>query len=100
MTKLQKYPVGLQHFESLIRDGYAYVDKTAIMYKLIDEGKYYFLSRPRRFGKSLMLSTIRALAQIEDKGYALPYQADPRRLYKTGAQISTEKRRIEAYRIV
>ena len=55
-----KYPIGIQNFGEIRRDGYAYVDKTALMYKLISEGKYYFLSRPRRFGKSLFLSTLEA----------------------------------------
>lgn len=60
MERLIKYPLGIQNFESLRNDGYLYVDKTAIIRKLIENGKYYFLSRPRRFGKSLLLSTIRA----------------------------------------
>ena len=55
-----KYPIGIQDFEDLQRNGYAYVDKTNFVYKLADEGKYYFLSRPRRFGKSLFLSTLEA----------------------------------------
>ena len=55
-----KYPIGIQNFGEIRRDGYAYVDKTAQMYKLVSEGKYYFLSRPRRFGKSLFLSTLEA----------------------------------------
>lgn len=53
-----KYPIGIQNFGEIRRNGYAYVDKTALMYKLVSEGKYYFLSRPRRFGKSLLLSTL------------------------------------------
>ena len=53
-----KYPIGIQNFGEVRRGGYAYVDKTALMYKLVSEGKYYFLSRPRRFGKSLFLSTL------------------------------------------
>ncbi len=53
-----KYPVGIQDFGEIIRGGYVYVDKTALIWQLIDRGKYYFLSRPRRFGKSLLLSTI------------------------------------------
>ena len=53
-----KYPIGIQNFGEVRRNGYAYVDKTALMYKLVSEGKYYFLSRPRRFGKSLLLSTL------------------------------------------
>lgn len=58
-----KYPIGIQDFEDLQRNGYAYVDKTNFVYKLADEGKYYFLSRPRRFGKSLFLSTLEAYFQ-------------------------------------
>lgn len=55
-----KYPIGIQNFEKIRRGGYAYVDKTASMYKMVSEGSYYFLSRPRRFGKSLMVSTLEA----------------------------------------
>ena len=54
----KKYPIGIQNFEKVRREGYAYVDKTALMYKMTSEGSYYFLSRPRRFGKSLLLSTL------------------------------------------
>jgi hypothetical protein len=54
------YPIGIQNFESLRYDKYVYVDKTAIVYDLVNSGRYYFLSRPRRFGKSLLLSTIEA----------------------------------------
>ncbi len=56
----RKYPIGIQNFEKLRTDGYVYVDKTAWVYKLVNTGSYYFLSRPRRFGKSLLLSTIEA----------------------------------------
>ena len=58
-----KYPIGIQTFEDIRTEGYAYVDKTALVYKLVSEGKYYFLSRPRRFGKSLLLSTLKAYFQ-------------------------------------
>ena len=57
------YPVGIQNFESLRRDGYFYVDKTARVYELAKTGRYYFLSRPRRFGKSLLVSTLEAYFQ-------------------------------------
>ena len=60
MRNSTKYPVGIQDFGEIIRSGYVYVDKTALIWQLIDRGKYYFLSRPRRFGKSLLLSTIAA----------------------------------------
>ena len=55
-----KYPIGIQSFEKIREGGYAYVDKTSILYNLAKGGNYYFLSRPRRFGKSLFLSTLRA----------------------------------------
>lgn len=58
-----KYPIGIQNFESLRNDGYAYVDKTELMYRLTSSGRYYFLGRPRRFGKSLLLSTLEAYFQ-------------------------------------
>ena len=57
---MKQYPIGIQNFEKLRRGGYYYVDKTQLVYKLISEGSYYFLSRPRRFGKSLLISTIQA----------------------------------------
>lgn len=57
--KFAKYPVGIQDFESIITEGYIYIDKTAILYRMLKGGKYYFLSRPRRFGKSLTLSTLK-----------------------------------------
>ncbi|MBQ9361472.1 MAG: ATP-binding protein [Lachnospiraceae bacterium] len=56
----RKLPIGIQDFESLRNDGYLYVDKTRYIYELAHKGKPYFLSRPRRFGKSLLLSTMRA----------------------------------------
>ena len=54
------YPIGIQSFEEIRNGGYVYVDKTALIYKLTSTGKYYFLSRPRRFGKSLLVSTMEA----------------------------------------
>ena len=56
----RKFPVGIETFEKLREQGYVYIDKTELIYKLITSGQYYFLSRPRRFGKSLLLSTIQA----------------------------------------
>lgn len=54
-----KYPVGIETFQDIINGGYVYVDKTDLVYKLATEGKVYFLSRPRRFGKSLLISTLK-----------------------------------------
>ncbi|MCX7997845.1 MAG: ATP-binding protein [Leptospiraceae bacterium] len=54
-----KLPIGIQSFESIRKDNYYYVDKTKYIYRLVNEGKPYFLSRPRRFGKSLFLDTLK-----------------------------------------
>lgn len=56
----KKYPIGIQDFESLRKDNYYYLDKTRYIYELAESGRYYFLSRPRRFGKSLLISTLEA----------------------------------------
>lgn len=60
MAQALKYPIGIQSFPEIIQEGYVYIDKTDYIGKLKDGGKYYFLSRPRRFGKSLLLSTMKA----------------------------------------
>ena len=60
MNGNRKLPIGIQSFEELRKEGYLYVDKTDLVYKLVTEGKQYFLSRPRRFGKSLLTTTFRA----------------------------------------
>lgn len=60
MAKRIAYPVGIQTFEKIINGGYLYVDKTALIYELVNRAEYVFLSRPRRFGKSLMMSTLEA----------------------------------------
>lgn len=57
------YPIGIQNFEKLRNDGYFYIDKTALIYQMVKTGSYYFLSRPRRFGKSLLISTLEAYFQ-------------------------------------
>lgn len=53
-----KYPIGIQSFEQIIQGGFVYVDKTDLVYQLVSSGKIYFLGRPRRFGKSLLVSTL------------------------------------------
>ena len=58
-----KYPIGVQNFEKIRHDGFLYIDKTEFIYKLVNESSYYFLSRPRRFGKSLLISTLEAYFQ-------------------------------------
>ena len=54
-----KYPIGIQDFEKLIEGGYVYLDKTGLVYDLVQNGNIYFLCRPRRFGKSLLVSTLK-----------------------------------------
>ncbi|MBP3472819.1 MAG: ATP-binding protein [Paraprevotella sp.] len=83
----QNLPIGIQDFESLRKDGYLYVDKTAFVYKLVTTGCYYILSRPRRFGKSLLLSTLHA------------YFEGKRELFE-GLAISAMEQKWEAYPIL
>ncbi|MCB9037308.1 MAG: AAA family ATPase [Lewinellaceae bacterium] len=66
---MQKCPIGLQDFRELRTGGYVYIDKTREVFGLVETGKYYFLSRPRRFGKSLLISTLKYLFQGERKAY-------------------------------
>ena len=60
MTNRIEYPIGIQTFEKIIDKGYLYVDKTALIHQLVNSAEYVFLSRPRRFGKSLLMSTLEA----------------------------------------
>ena len=55
---MRKYPIGIQTFSEIIHKGYVYVDKTGLIHRLVNDKKYVFLSRPRRFGKSLLSSTL------------------------------------------
>jgi hypothetical protein len=60
---MKKLPIGIQTFEKLIRENCLYIDKTRSIFQMIDQGSVYFLSRPRRFGKSLLLTTLEAIFQ-------------------------------------
>ncbi|MEL3907279.1 MAG: AAA family ATPase, partial [Treponema sp.] len=60
MERTRRMPIGVQSFADLRDKGFIYVDKTAYIFRLINESKVHFLSRPRRFGKSLFLSTLKA----------------------------------------
>ena len=62
---LRKLPIGIQTFEKLRKDNYLYVDKTELIWHIANLGKPYFLSRPRRFGKSLLLSTFEAYQPVQ-----------------------------------
>ena len=61
MKKLQNLPIGKSSFERIRQNKDLYVDKTRHIFQMVDEGEYYFLSRPRRFGKSLTVSTLKCL---------------------------------------
>lgn len=79
MTKLKKLPIGIQTFAKIREDDYLYVDKTGHIANLIENGTYYFLSRPRRFGKSLLVSTLQDLFEGRKelfKGLAIHEQWD------------------------
>jgi hypothetical protein len=58
---MQKLPIGIQTFSEIREENYLYIDKTALACQMVEEGKYYFLARPRRFGKSLLVSTLQAM---------------------------------------
>jgi hypothetical protein len=73
---MKKLSVGISDFKELIQGNYIYVDKTEYIYKLINSGKYYFLSRPRRFGKSLLISTISHLFQSKRELFKGTYIED------------------------
>ena len=60
MEQMRKLPIGIQTFEEIRKENYLYVDKTAMVYQLANVGKPYFLSRPRRFGKSMLFSRFEA----------------------------------------
>lgn len=62
---MKKLPLNLSDFEQLITGGYIYVDKTRYIYNLVQDTKFHFLSRPRRFGKSLLVSTLEKLFKGE-----------------------------------
>jgi hypothetical protein len=65
MSSLKKLPVGMQAFETFKRDRCLYVDKTEHIRRMINEGMFYFLARPRRFGKSLLVSVLKCLFQAK-----------------------------------
>ena len=71
---MRKLPIGIQSFENIRNENYLYVDKTALIYQLVTKGKPYFLSRPRRFGKSLLISTLEAYFQGKKEFILLAYR--------------------------
>lgn len=117
-------PIGKQNFEDIIKRDLLYVDKTKQVFNLVKSGDLYLLSRPRRFGKSLLISTLRylfegklvetdkflylmefkldepaqdAIAQIKNRKYAVSYRNSPKTLYLVGAGFSKEERNVETW---
>jgi hypothetical protein len=76
MAKLAKLPVGIQTFSEVREEKYVYIDKTPLVHRLVEEGKYYFLSRPRRFGKSMLISTLQSLFEGRKELFAGLYIHD------------------------
>ena len=79
MPTNRKLPIGIQTFREIREDGHYYVDKTPFIQRLVAEGKHYFLSRPRRFGKSLLLDTIKELFEANEplfRGLAIHHDWD------------------------
>ena len=101
------YPIGIQNFEKIRKEGYFYIDKTALIYRLVKTGSYYFLSRPHLVLKTkeyiyimefkLNGSAEEALQQIHDKHYTLPFQSDKRKIFKIGVNFSSKTRNIEKW---
>ena len=88
-----KYPIGIQTFEKIRKEGSLYLDKTAFVHRLVCNSGFYFLSRPRRFGKSLLLSMMEAY--FSDKKELF----DIRKLYKIGVKFSSVIRGIDGIKI-
>ena len=76
---MKKLPIGVQSFEVMRTQGFVYVDKTEWIHQLVTEGMYYFLARPRRFGKSLLASTLKCLFQGRRELFAGLWIAEPGR---------------------
>ena len=62
---MKKLPVGISTLREIIEEGHAYMDKSRFVHDLSEQGKYYFLSRPRRFGKSLFIDTLKAAFEAD-----------------------------------
>ncbi len=114
----RQLPIGIQHFRTLREDGCYYVDKTPLIHRLVSRGRHYFLSRPRRFGKSLLhggqvfvmefkmaeeneeteAALDRAISQIRDRGYADRYRDRGEPIHLLAAVFGREERNLLAVR--
>ena len=89
----RRLPIGIQTFRTLRERDCYYVDKTAFVERLLDEGTHYFLARPRRFGKSLFLDTLKELFEGSEELFAGLYIHDPPRLVGAASGGAAELRR-------
>ena len=118
MSPRRKLPIGIQTFRTLREEGCHYVDKTACVGRLLEEGAHYFLSRPRRFGKSLFLDTLKeffegdealkvvelepageAMAQLKEKRYADKYRHPGQPIHRIAVEFSKEARNLAAFEV-
>ena len=95
-TRRRRYPVGIQTFSEIIRGGYVYADKTDLMWQMQDYAKYIFLSRPRRFGKSLLSTTLCSFFNGEKELFDSPAEKD----FREAVSLLQEKRILLESRIV
>jgi hypothetical protein len=94
----KKLPIGISNLKKIITEGYAYVDKTQYVHELVNTDVYYFLSRPRRFGKSLFVDTLKeALKQIKERKYAAKYRALNLPIYLVGIEFDKGKRNVRHF---
>lgn len=77
MQITRKLPIGIQSFEDLRKNNYLYVDKTEFVFRLAETGKVFFLSRPRRFGKSRFLSTLKAFFEGKKELFKIQIRQQP-----------------------
>ncbi len=103
-----RYPIGVQTFRNIVEGGYLYIDKTGIVHDLAENYKYVFLSRPRRFGKSLLSSTIHSYFAGEDELFQGLKAGELKKKWtkhpvfhfvKVGVNISTATRTIESWKV-
>lgn len=94
------YPIGIQNFEKIRKEGYFYIDKTALIYRLVKQVVITF-SVAASFWQKLLISTLdayfRGEKEIHDKHYAQPFQSDKRKIFKIGVNFSSRTRNIKKW---
>ncbi|MCY4301690.1 MAG: AAA family ATPase [Aestuariivita sp.] len=102
-----RLPIGIQDFETIRSEDFYYVDKTPLIRRLVEDGRHYFLSRPRRFGKSLLVDTAEktkdaletALTQIRSRGYAEKYRDRKEPIYLVAIACGRDIRNVLDIRV-